>query len=69
MKQVNLENFNHEGILQAMVTNQQTFHNELYKDELPWDNQGLPVSKKSTMYLHLLRRKTYLSPTKLSPKH
>ena len=31
-----------------MVANQQTFHKELYKDELPWDNQGLPVSKIST---------------------
>ena len=45
MKHVNLENFNHKGLLQATVTNQQMFHKELYKDELPWGNQGLPVSK------------------------
>ena len=48
MKQVNSENYNHEGLLQATMTNQQTFHKELYKEELPWDNQGLPVSKIST---------------------
>ena len=38
MKQVNLENLNHKSLSQAMVTNQQTFHKELCKDELPWDN-------------------------------
>ena len=47
-KQVNPENLNHEGLLQATMTNQQTIHKELYKDELPWDNQGLPVSRNST---------------------
>ena len=33
-------------VLQAMETNHQMSHKGLNKDELPWDIQGLPMSKR-----------------------